>query len=486
MATKKTSKASNKTADRPVGHVRQVMGAVVDVQFEDHLPEIYNALETENGGNRLVLEVAQHLGENTVRTIAMDATEGLVRGQDVFDSGNAIEVPVGDGTLGRIMNVIGQPVDEAGEIPHEEVRGIHQEAPEFVEQSTEAEILVTGIKVVDLLAPYARGGKIGLFGGAGVGKTVLIQELINNVAKAHGGYSVFAGVGERTREGNDLYWEMIESGVNKQGGGEGSKCSLVYGQMNEPPGARARVALTGLTVAEHFRDQGQDVLFFVDNIFRFTQAGSEVSALLGRIPSAVGYQPTLATDMGALQERITTTTKGSITSVQAIYVPADDLTDPAPATSFAHLDATTVLNRAISEKGIYPAVDPLDSTSRMLDPRIIGEEHYNVARQVQEILQRYKALQDIIAILGMDELSEEDKMTVARARKIERFLSQPFHVAEIFTGTPGKFVELADTVKSFKGLCEGEYDHLPEAAFYMVGSIEEAVEKAERLAAEAA
>ncbi|MCB1454261.1 MAG: F0F1 ATP synthase subunit beta, partial [Rhizobiaceae bacterium] len=421
MAAKKKAASGGAT-----GRVVQVMGAVVDVRFDEELPPIMNALETDNGGNRLVLEVAQHLGENTVRTIAMDATEGLVRGQQVADTGAPIAVPVGDGTLGRIMNVIGEPVDEAGDIPHDEKRAIHQPAPEFVEQSTEQEILVTGIKVVDLLAPYAKGGKIGLFGGAGVGKTVLIMELINNVAKAHGGYSVFAGVGERTREGNDLYHEMIESGVNKKGGGEGSKAALVYGQMNEPPGARARVGITGLTVAEHFRDQGQDVLFFVDNIFRFTQAGSEVSALLGRIPSAVGYQPTLATDMGALQERITTTTKGSITSVQAIYVPADDLTDPAPATSFAHLDATTVLSRGIAEKGIYPAVDPLDSTSRMLEPRILGEEHYAVARRVQEILQRYKALQDIIAILGMDELSEEDKLVVARARKIERFLSQPF------------------------------------------------------------
>jgi len=468
------------------GKITQVIGAVVDVQFDEHLPAILNALETENNGQRLVLEVAQHLGENTVRTIAMDTSEGLVRGQEVQDTGQPIAVPVGDATLGRIMNVVGEPIDEAGPIKAEAKRPIHQEAPLYTEQSTEAEILVTGIKVVDLLAPYAKGGKIGLFGGAGVGKTVLIQELINNVAKAHGGYSVFAGVGERTREGNDLYHEFIESGVNKQGGGEGSKCALVFGQMNEPPGARARVALTGLTVAEHFRDQGQDVLFFVDNIFRFTQAGSEVSALLGRIPSAVGYQPTLATDMGALQERITTTTKGSITSVQAIYVPADDLTDPAPATSFAHLDATTTLSRSIAEKGIYPAVDPLDSTSRMLSPLIVGEEHYQVARQVQQILQRYKALQDIIAILGMDELSEEDKIAVARARKIERFLSQPFHVAEIFTGAPGKFVELADTIKSFKGLCEGKYDYLPEAAFYMVGSIEEAVEKGKRLAAEAA
>jgi F-type H+/Na+-transporting ATPase subunit beta len=474
----------------PKGHVRQVMGAVVDVQFAEHLPEILNALETDNRGNRLVLEVAQHLGESTVRTIAMDSTEGLVRGQEVVDTGEPIAVPVGDETLGRIMNVVGEAVDEAGPIKTADKRPIHAPAPSYVDQSTEAEILITGIKVVDLLAPYAKGGKIGLFGGAGVGKTVLIMELINNVAKAHGGYSVFAGVGERTREGNDLYHEMIESGVNKDprrdGTAEGSKCALVYGQMNEPPGARARVGLSGLTVAEYFRDQGQDVLFFVDNIFRFTQAGSEVSALLGRIPSAVGYQPTLATDMGALQERITTTQKGSITSVQAIYVPADDLTDPAPATSFAHLDATTVLSRGIAEKGIYPAVDPLDSTSRMLSPLIVGEEHYAVARRVQEILQRYKALQDIIAILGMDELSEEDKITVARARKIERFLSQPFHVAEVFTGSPGKFVDLADTIKGFKGLCDGEYDHLPEQAFYMVGTIEEAVAKAENLAAEAA
>jgi F-type H+-transporting ATPase subunit beta len=467
------------------------MGAVVDVQFDEHLPAILNSLETDNRGNRLVLEVAQHLGENTVRTIAMDSTEGLSRGQEVRDTGNAIQVPVGDGTLGRIMNVIGEPVDEAGPIVHDAKRPIHAAAPDYVDQSTEAEILVTGIKVVDLLAPYAKGGKIGLFGGAGVGKTVLIMELINNVAKAHGGYSVFAGVGERTREGNDLYHEMIESKVNvdpKEHGGSavGSKCALVYGQMNEPPGARARVALSGLTVAEEFRDRGQDVLFFVDNIFRFTQAGSEVSALLGRIPSAVGYQPTLATEMGALQERITTTTKGSITSVQAIYVPADDLTDPAPATSFAHLDATTVLSRSIAEKGIYPAVDPLDSTSRMLSPLIVGEEHYAIARRVQSILQRYKALQDIIAILGMDELSEEDKIAVARARKIERFLSQPFHVAEVFTGSPGKLVSLKDTIAGFKGLCDGAYDHLPEAAFYMVGSIDEAVEKAKRLAASAA
>jgi F-type H+-transporting ATPase subunit beta len=468
------------------GRITQVIGAVVDVQFEGHLPAILNSLETTNNGNRLVLEVAQHLGENTVRTIAMDTSEGLVRGQEVSDTGQPITVPVGEGTLGRIINVIGEPIDEAGPVKSETRRAIHAPAPEYTEQSTEAEILVTGIKVVDLLAPYAKGGKIGLFGGAGVGKTVLIQELINNVAKAHGGYSVFAGVGERTREGNDLYHEFIESNVNKKGGGEGSKCALVFGQMNEPPGARARVALTGLTIAEDFRDKGQDVLFFVDNIFRFTQAGSEVSALLGRIPSAVGYQPTLATDMGALQERITTTTKGSITSVQAIYVPADDLTDPAPATSFAHLDATTTLSRSIAEKGIYPAVDPLDSTSRMLSPLVVGEEHYGVARQVQQVLQRYKALQDIIAILGMDELSEEDKLTVARARKVERFMSQPFHVAEIFTGSPGKFVDLADTIKGFKGLVEGKYDHLPEAAFYMVGTIEEAVEKGKKLAAEAA
>ncbi|SHK75797.1 ATP synthase F1 subcomplex beta subunit [Bradyrhizobium lablabi] len=474
------------TPANQTGRITQVIGAVVDVQFEGHLPAILNALVTQNSGNRLVLEVAQHLGESTVRTIAMDTAEGLVRGQEVSDTGVPITVPVGAGTLGRIMNVIGEPVDEAGPIKAEDMRAIHQEAPTYTEQSTEAEILVTGIKVVDLLAPYAKGGKIGLFGGAGVGKTVLIQELINNVAKAHGGYSVFAGVGERTREGNDLYHEFIESGVNKKGGGEGSKCALVYGQMNEPPGARARVGLTGLTVAEHFRDQGQDVLFFVDNIFRFTQAGSEVSALLGRIPSAVGYQPTLGTDMGALQERITTTTKGSITSIQAIYVPADDYTDPAPATTFAHLDATTNLDRAISEKGIYPAVNPLDSTSRMLQAHIVGEEHYTTARLVQQILQKYKSLQDIIAILGMDELNEEDKVTVARARKIERFLSQPFFVAEVFTGSPGKFVELADTIKGFRGLCEGKYDHLPEQAFYMVGTIEEAVEKGKKLAAEAA
>ncbi|BCH57975.1 ATP synthase subunit beta [Agrobacterium vitis] len=473
------------------GKVTQVIGAVVDVKFDGVLPPILNALETENGGQRLILEVAQHLGENVVRTIAMDSTEGLVRGQPVSDTGAPISVPVGDETLGRILNVIGEPVDELGPVTTTARRAIHQPAPEYVEQSTESQILVTGIKVVDLLAPYAKGGKIGLFGGAGVGKTVLIMELINNVAKAHGGYSVFAGVGERTREGNDLYHEMIESKVNVDphengGSAAGSKCALVYGQMNEPPGARARVALTGLTIAEDFRDKGQDVLFFVDNIFRFTQAGSEVSALLGRIPSAVGYQPTLATDMGALQERITTTNKGSITSVQAIYVPADDLTDPAPATSFAHLDATTVLNRSIAEKGIYPAVDPLDSTSRMLDPMVVGEEHYEVARKVQSTLQRYKSLQDIIAILGMDELSEDDKIAVARARKIERFLSQPFHVAEIFTGSPGKLVSLEDTIKGFKGLVNGDYDHMPEAAFYMVGSMDEAIEKAKKLAAVAA
>jgi F-type H+-transporting ATPase subunit beta len=473
---------ANDMTNKAIGHITQVIGAVVDVKFDDHLPEILNALETTNNGNRLVLEVAQHLGENTVRCIAMDISEGLTRGQTITDTGAPIMVPVGDGTLGRIINVIGEPVDEAGPVQSSGLRSIHQPAPSYAEQATDAQILETGIKVVDLLAPYAKGGKIGLFGGAGVGKTVLIMELINNVAKAHGGYSVFAGVGERTREGNDLYHEMIEGGVNKAGGGEGSKCALVYGQMNEPPGARARVALTGLTVAEDFRDKGQDVLFFVDNIFRFTQAGSEVSALLGRIPSAVGYQPTLATDMGQLQERITTTNKGSITSVQAIYVPADDLTDPAPATSFAHLDATTVLSRSIAEKGIYPAVDPLDSTSRMLSPLVVGDEHYGVARQVQQVLQRYKALQDIIAILGMDELSEEDKIAVARARKIERFLSQPFHVAEIFTGSPGKLVSLADTIKGFKGLVEGKYDHLPEAAFYMVGTIDEAIEKAGRLA----
>src|SRR6202167_2772510 len=472
-----------------VGHITQVIGAVVDVHFESDLPPILNALETTNQGNRLVLEVAQQLGENTVRTVAMDVSEGLVRGQVVRDTGAPISVPVGAGLLGRIINVIGDPLDEAGPVKSEGTRSFHQPAPAYTDQSTEAAILVTGIKVVDLLAPYAKGGKIGLFGGAGVGKTVIIMELINNIAKAHGGYSVFAGVGEGTREGNDLDHERIEPGVNKvphKGSVKGSKCALVYGQMNEPPGARARVGLSGLTVAEYFRDQAQGVLFFVDNIFRFTQAGSEMSALLGRIPSAVGYQPTLATDMGALQERITTTTKGSITSVQSIYVPADDLTDPAPATSFAHLDATTVLSRSIAEKGIYPAVDPLDSTSRMLSAAVVGEEHYAVARRVQQILQRYKALQDIIAILGMDELSEEDKLTVARARKIERFLSQPFHVAEVFTGSPGKLVDLADTIRGFQGLCEGKYDHLPEAAFYMVGTIDQAVEKGKKLAAEAA
>src|SRR6056300_1619005 len=468
------------------GTITQVIGAVVDVKFEENLPEILTALECDNGGTRLVLEVAQHLGENTVRTIAMDTTEGLKRGDKVTDTGSAIKVPVGPETLGRIINVIGEPIDERGEIGNKENWPIHRSAPAFVDQSTETEVLVTGIKVVDLLAPYARGGKIGLFGGAGVGKTVLIMELINNVAKAHGGYSVFAGVGERTREGNDLYHEMIDSGVIKIDG-PGSKAALVYGQMNEPPGARARVALSGLTVAEYFRDkEGQDVLFFVDNIFRFTQAGSEVSALLGRIPSAVGYQPTLATDMGNLQERITTTNKGSITSVQAIYVPADDLTDPAPATSFAHLDATTVLSRQIAEIGIYPAVDPLDSTSRMLDPRIVGEEHYNVARQVQEVLQQYKSLQDIIAILGMDELSEEDKLVVNRARKIQRFLSQPFHVAEVFTGSPGVLVPLEETIKGFKAIADGEYDDLPEAAFYMVGTIDEAIAKSKKLAKDAA
>ncbi|HRV63748.1 MAG TPA: F0F1 ATP synthase subunit beta [Albidovulum sp.] len=469
------------------GRVTQVIGAVVDVQFDDHLPAILNALETTNNGKRLVLEVAQHLGENTVRTIAMDATEGLVRGEAVTDTNGPITVPVGNATLGRILNVIGEPVDEKGPVAKKEARAIHQPAPTFAEQATSSEILVTGIKVIDLLAPYSKGGKIGLFGGAGVGKTVLIMELINNIAKVHSGFSVFAGVGERTREGNDLYHEMIESGVIKPDNLEESQVALVYGQMNEPPGARARVALTGLTLAEQFRDQsGTDVLFFVDNIFRFTQAGSEVSALLGRIPSAVGYQPTLATDMGALQERITSTKAGSITSVQAIYVPADDLTDPAPATSFAHLDATTVLSRAISELGIYPAVDPLDSTSRILDPSVVGEEHYQVARDVQGILQRYKSLQDIIAILGMDELSEEDKLTVARARKIQRFLSQPFDVAKVFTGSDGVQVPLDKTIASFKAVVAGEYDHLPEAAFYMVGDIEEVKAKAQRLAAEAA
>jgi len=466
------------------GIVTQVIGAVIDVKFPSgHLPAILNALETKNHGNRLVLEVAQHLGEGEVRTIAMDSTEGLMRGQEVSDSGKPIAVPVGRETLGRILNVIGEPIDERGPVGHKQTAPIHAKAPEFVDQSTNTEILVTGIKVVDLLAPYAKGGKVGLFGGAGVGKTVLIMELINNIAKAHGGFSVFAGVGERTREGNDLYHEMMESGVINLKEPSKSKVALVYGQMNEPPGARARVGLSGLTLAEYFRDQeGQDVLFFVDNVFRFTQAGSEVSALLGRIPSAVGYQPTLATDMGNMQERITSTKKGSITSVQAIYVPADDLTDPAPATSFAHLDATTVLSRQIAELGIYPAVDPLDSTSRVLDPKVVGEEHYAVAREVQRILQTYKSLQDIIAILGMDELSEEDKLVVARARKIQRFLSQPFHVAEVFTGSPGKLVDLKDTIAGFKGICEGKYDELPESAFYMVGSIDEAVAKAKKMA----
>lgn len=469
------------------GKVTQVIGAVVDVQFEDSLPEILNALNTDNNGKNLVLEVSQHLGENTVRCIAMDATEGLVRGAEVTDTGAPITVPVGNATLGRILNVVGEPVDEGAPIKAKETRAIHQPAPEFAEQSTESEVLVTGIKVIDLLAPYAKGGKIGLFGGAGVGKTVLIMELINNIAKVHSGFSVFAGVGERTREGNDLYHEMIESNVIKPDNLEESQVALVYGQMNEPPGARARVALTGLTLAEQFRDQsGTDVLFFVDNIFRFTQAGSEVSALLGRIPSAVGYQPTLATDMGAMQERITSTKNGSITSIQAVYVPADDLTDPAPATTFAHLDATTVLNRAISELGIYPAVDPLDSSSRLMDPAVVGEEHYAVASDVQQILQRYKSLQDIIAILGMDELSEEDKLTVARARKIQRFLSQPFDVAKVFTGSDGVQVPLEDTIASFKAVVAGEYDHLPEGAFYMVGGIDEVIAKAEKMAAEAA
>tara|TARA_A200000113_G_scaffold6585_1_gene7035 strand:- start:212 stop:1636 length:1425 start_codon:yes stop_codon:yes gene_type:complete len=469
------------------GKITQVIGAVVDVQFDNHLPEILNALNTDNNGKKLVLEVAQHLGENTVRTIAMDASEGLVRGQEVVDTDGPISVPVGNATLGRILNVVGEPVDEQGPVKAKESRAIHQPAPEFSEQSTESEVLVTGIKVIDLLAPYSKGGKIGLFGGAGVGKTVLIMELINNIAKVHSGFSVFAGVGERTREGNDLYHEMIESNVIKPDSLEESQVALVYGQMNEPPGARARVALTGLTLAEQFRDQsGTDVLFFVDNIFRFTQAGSEVSALLGRIPSAVGYQPTLATDMGAMQERITSTKNGSITSIQAVYVPADDLTDPAPATTFAHLDATTVLSRAISELGIYPAVDPLDSSSRLMDPAVVGEEHYQVARDVQGILQRYKSLQDIIAILGMDELSEEDKLTVARARKIQRFLSQPFDVAKVFTGSDGVQVPLEDTISSFKAVVAGEYDHLPEGAFYMVGGIDEVIAKAEKMAAEAA
>jgi F-type H+-transporting ATPase subunit beta len=467
------------------GHVTEVRGAVVDVHFDGHLPAILNALHTDNHGNKLVLEVAQQLGESTVRTIAMDGTDGLTRGQEVIDTGEPIEVPVGRETLGRILNVIGEPVDERGPVNAKLRRSIHQPAPPLVDQSTETEILATGIKVVDLLTPYPKGGKIGLFGGAGVGKTVIIMELINNIAKAHGGVSVFAGVGERTREGNDLYHEMIESGVINLEELDQSKVALIYGQMNEPPGARARVGLSGLTVAEHFRDtEGQDVLLFIDNIFRFTQAGSEVSALLGRIPSAVGYQPTLGTDMGALQERITSTTRGSITSVQAIYVPADDLTDPAPATAFSHLDATTVLSRQIAELGIYPAVDPLDSTSRILEPGVVGEEHYQVARGVQATLQRYKALQDIIAILGMDELSEEDKLIVARARKLQRFLSQPFHVAEVFTGTPGKLVALEDTISGFKAICAGDYDELPEAAFYMVGGIEEVVEKAKRMVAE--
>ena len=473
-------------ANNNVGRVTQVMGAVVDVQFDGELPNILNALHVQNQGKTLVLEVAQHLGEQSCRTIAMDSTEGLVRGQAAVDTGAPISMPVGPETLGRIVNVIGDAIDERGPVNAKKTLPIHRSAPEFVDQSTEAQILVTGIKVIDLLAPYAKGGKIGLFGGAGVGKTVTIMELINNVAKAHGGYSVFAGVGERTREGNDLYHEMIESGVNKKGGGEGSKCALVYGQMNEPPGARARVALTGLTIAENFRDQGKDILFFVDNIFRFTQAGSEMSALLGRIPSAVGYQPTLATDMGQLQERITSTTKGSITSVQAIYVPADDLTDPAPAASFAHLDAQTVLNRAISEKGIYPAVDPLDSSSRILDPNVVGQAHYDVARGVQEILQKYKSLQDIIAILGMDELSEEDKLVVSRARKIERFLSQPFHVAEAFTNLPGQFVAVEDTVKGFKEILDGKHDDIPEQAFLMCGKIDDVIAKAQKMAAEAA
>jgi F-type H+-transporting ATPase subunit beta len=473
-------------AKNVIGKVSQVLGAVVDVHFDGELPAILNALHVDNHGATLVLEVAQHLGQSTVRCIAMDSTEGLVRGQDVEDTGGPITVPVGPETLGRILNVVGEPVDERGPIETKQRAPIHKPAPAYVDQSVETEVLVTGIKVIDLLEPYAKGGKIGLFGGAGVGKTVIIMELINNIAKAHGGYSVFAGVGERTREGNDLYHEMMESGVIKIDE-EGSKATLVYGQMNEPPGARARVALSGLAQAEYFRDEeGQDVLFFVDNIFRFTQAGSEVSALLGRIPSAVGYQPTLATDMGAMQERITTTKKGSITSVQAVYVPADDLTDPAPATTFSHLDATTVLSRQIAELGIYPAVDPLDSTSRILDPRVVGEEHYSIAREVQRVLQSYKSLQDIIAILGMDELSEDDKLTVARARKIQRFLSQPFHVAEVFTGSPGVFVSLEETIRGFKGIVAGEYDHLPEASFYMIGTIDEAVEKARKMAAEAA
>ncbi len=489
-AAKAKTTALKPSAFVATGRIVQVIGAVVDVEFEGHLPAILNALETTNRDQktgedfRLVLEVAQHLGENTVRTIAMDTTEGLTRGQPVADTVSSIQAPVGPATLGRIMNVVGDPVDEGGPILTDMRRPIHREAPSFAEQSTSSEILVTGIKVIDLMCPYTKGGKIGLFGGAGVGKTVTMQELINNIAKAYGGYSVLAGVGERTREGNDLYHEMIESGVNKPGGGEGSRCALVYGQMNEPPGARARVALTGLAQAEYFRDEeGKDVLLFVDNIFRFTQAGSEVSALLGRIPSAVGYQPTLATEMGNLQERITSTNKGSITSVQAIYVPADDLTDPAPATSFAHLDATTTLSRDIAAQAIFPAVDPLDSTSRIMDPLVIGEEHYTVARQVQETLQQYKALKDIIAILGMDELSENDKLIVARARKISRFMSQPFHVAEQFTNTPGKFLSLEETIGSFKRIVAGEGDALPEAAFYMVGGFDEVVAKAEKMAA---
>ncbi len=473
------------TTNVSTGRVAQVMGAVVDVQFDGELPAILSALHTDVNGRRLVLEVAQHLGQSTVRTIAMDGTDGLTRGQDVINTGEPIAVPVGRGTLGRILNVVGEPVDDRGPVPADTTMPIHQPAPAFIDQATESEVLATGIKVVDLLTPYAKGGKIGLFGGAGVGKTVLIMELINNIAKAHGGYSVFAGVGERTREGNDLFWEMVESNVIDLDDITKSKVSLIYGQMNEPPGARARVGLSGLTVAEHFRDEGADVLFFVDNIFRFTQAGAEVSALLGRIPSAVGYQPTLGTDMGELQERITSTNKGSITSVQAVYVPADDLTDPAPATTFSHLDATTVLSRSIAEQGIYPAVDPLDSTSRILDPGVIGEEHYRIARDVQEMLQKYKSLQDIIAILGMDELSEDDKLVVARARKIQRFLSQPFFVAEVFTGSPGKLVAIEDTIKGFRSIVDGEYDHLPEAAFYMVGTIEEAIDRAKQMAAEA-
>ncbi|MFP4360111.1 MAG: F0F1 ATP synthase subunit beta [Alphaproteobacteria bacterium] len=473
------------TTNVSTGRIAQVLGAVVDVEFQGELPPILTALHTELNGQRLVLEVAQHLGQSTVRTIAMDGTDGLMRGQEVINTGEPIAVPVGRKTLGRILNVVGEPVDQRGPIGAEVSMAIHQPSPAFVDQATDTETLVTGIKVVDLLTPYPKGGKIGLFGGAGVGKTVLIMELINNIAKAHGGFSVFAGVGERTREGNDLFWEMVESKVIDLDDISKSKVALIYGQMNEPPGARARVGLTGLTVAEYFRDnEGVDVLFFVDNIFRFTQAGAEVSALLGRIPSAVGYQPTLGTDMGELQERITSTTKGSITSVQAVYVPADDLTDPAPATTFSHLDATTVLSRSISEQGIYPAVDPLDSTSRILDPQVVGDEHYKVARDVQETLQKYKALQDIIAILGMEELSEDDKLTVARARKIQRFLSQPFFVAEVFTGSPGKLVTVEDTIKGFKGIVQGDYDHLPEGAFYMVGNIDEAVEKAKKMAAE--